>query len=31
MTPPIKVPALQTNMYWQRRVDRDSGNQWLRG
>ncbi|WP_424626450.1 LysR substrate-binding domain-containing protein, partial [Achromobacter marplatensis] len=30
MTPPIKVPALQTNMYWQRRVDRDGGNQWLR-
>ncbi|MDT4821577.1 PCP degradation transcriptional activation protein [compost metagenome] len=30
MTPPVKVPALQTNLYWQRRVDRDSGNQWLR-
>ena len=31
MTPPVRVPALQTNLYWQRRVDRDSGNQWLRG
>ncbi|CUJ19960.1 Symbiotic regulator homolog 1 [Achromobacter xylosoxidans] len=30
MTPPVKVPALQTNMYWQRRYDRDGGNQWLR-
>ncbi|WP_346729328.1 hypothetical protein [Achromobacter ruhlandii] len=30
MAPPVKVPALQTNMYWQRRYDRDGGNQWLR-
>jgi DNA-binding transcriptional LysR family regulator len=30
MTPPVKVPALQTNMYWQRRYHRDGGNQWLR-
>ena len=31
LTPPLKVPALQTNMYWQRRYDRDGGNLWLRG
>lgn len=30
MVPPLRVPALQTNMYWQRRFDRDGGNQWLR-
>lgn len=31
LTTPLKVPALQTNMYWQRRYDRDGGNLWLRG
>lgn len=30
LIPPIKVPALQTNMYWHRRFQRDSGNAWLR-
>ncbi|MVW77964.1 LysR family transcriptional regulator [Bordetella sp. 02P26C-1] len=28
--PPIRIPALQTNLYWHRRFHRDSGNQWLR-
>ncbi|GAB1575944.1 LysR family transcriptional regulator [Bordetella petrii] len=31
LTPPVRVPALQTNLYWHRRFHRDSGNQWLRG
>ncbi|KOF52068.1 LysR family transcriptional regulator [Achromobacter sp. DMS1] len=31
IAPPVKVPPLQTNMYWQRRYDRDGGSQWLRG
>ena len=31
LTPPIRVPALQTNLYWHRRFQRDGGNQWLRG
>jgi len=30
LTPPVRVPALQTNLYWHRRFHRDSGNQWLR-
>lgn len=30
MVPPVRVPALQTNLYWHRRFHRDSGNQWLR-
>jgi len=31
MVPPVKVPPLQTNLYWQRRFQRDGGNMWLRG
>ncbi|HEY0296759.1 MAG TPA: LysR family transcriptional regulator [Bordetella sp.] len=31
MVPPVRVPALQTNLYWQRRFHRDAGNLWLRG
>jgi len=31
LTPPLRVPPLQTNLYWQRRFQRDGGNQWLRG
>jgi len=30
LTPPVRVPALQTNLYWHRRFHRDCGNQWLR-
>jgi DNA-binding transcriptional LysR family regulator len=30
MTPPLRVPALQSNLYWHRRFHRDGGNQWLR-
>lgn len=30
LTPPVRVPALQTNLYWHRRFHRDSGSQWLR-
>lgn len=30
LTPPLRVPALQTNLYWHRRFHRDSGSQWLR-
>lgn len=30
LAPPIRIPALQTNLYWHRRFHRDSGNQWLR-
>ncbi len=30
LTPPLRVPALQTNLYWHRRFHRDGGNQWLR-
>lgn len=31
LTPPVRVPALHTHLYWQRRFQRDGGNQWLRG
>ncbi|MFU1905443.1 LysR family transcriptional regulator [Bordetella avium] len=31
LTLPIKVPLLQTNLYWHRRFQRDGANQWLRG
>jgi len=31
MVPPLRIPGLQTNLYWQRRFHRDAGNQWLRG
>jgi DNA-binding transcriptional LysR family regulator len=28
--PPIKLPRLQTNIFWHRRFAQDEGNQWLR-
>lgn len=31
LAPPLRVPPLQTNLYWQRRFQRDGGSQWLRG
>ncbi len=30
MKPPIKLPTLQTNIFWHRRFAQDEGNQWLR-
>lgn len=30
LTPPVRVPALQSNLYWHARFQRDGGNQWLR-
>jgi len=30
LTPPVRVPQLQTNLYWPRRVQREPANQWLR-
>lgn len=30
LAPPLRVPALQTNLYWHRRFHRDQGSQWLR-
>ena len=29
--PPLRLPSLQTNMFWHRRFNQDEGNQWLRG
>ena len=29
--PPLRLPALQTNLFWHRRYHVDEGNQWLRG
>ena len=29
--PPLRLPALQTNMFWHRRYNQDEGNVWLRG
>ena len=29
--PPLRVPYLQTNLFWPRRFHRDAANQWLRG
>ncbi|MES2072289.1 MAG: LysR family transcriptional regulator [Pseudomonadota bacterium] len=29
--PPLRLPSLQTNMFWHRRYNQDQGNQWLRG
>ncbi|MES2103806.1 MAG: LysR family transcriptional regulator [Pseudomonadota bacterium] len=29
--PPLRLPSLQTNMFWHRRYNQDDGNQWLRG
>ncbi|WP_151638251.1 LysR family transcriptional regulator [Noviherbaspirillum aerium] len=31
MRPPLRLPPLQTNIFWHRRFNQDSGNQWLRG
>jgi DNA-binding transcriptional LysR family regulator len=28
--PPLKLPTLQTNVFWHRRFNRDEGSQWLR-
>jgi DNA-binding transcriptional LysR family regulator len=28
--PPIRLPTLQTNIFWHRRFGQDEGNQWLR-
>jgi DNA-binding transcriptional LysR family regulator len=28
--PPLKLPGLQTNLFWHRRFNQDQGNQWLR-
>jgi DNA-binding transcriptional LysR family regulator len=29
--PPLRLPHLQTNMFWHRRYHQDAGNLWLRG
>lgn len=29
--PPLRLPSLQTNMFWHRRFGQDAGNVWLRG
>lgn len=29
--PPLRLPSLQTNVFWHRRYHQDQGNQWLRG
>lgn len=31
MRPPLRLPPLHTNIFWHRRFNQDSGNQWLRG
>jgi len=28
---PLRLPELQTNIFWHRRYNQDQGNQWLRG
>ncbi|MFL9926233.1 LysR family transcriptional regulator [Herbaspirillum lusitanum] len=28
--PPLRLPSLQTNIFWHRRYNQDEGNQWLR-
>lgn len=28
--PPLRLPSLQTNIFWHRRFTNDAGNQWLR-
>jgi DNA-binding transcriptional LysR family regulator len=28
---PLRLPDLQTNIFWHRRYNQDQGNQWLRG
>lgn len=29
--PPLRLPQLHTSVFWHRRYNQDSGNQWLRG
>ncbi|MFZ6725113.1 LysR family transcriptional regulator [Undibacterium sp. MH2W] len=29
-TPPLRLPSLQTNVFWHRRYHQDAGNLWLR-
>jgi DNA-binding transcriptional LysR family regulator len=29
--PPLRLPSLQTNMFWHRRYQQDEGSRWLRG
>ena len=31
LKPPLRLPSLQTNVFWHRRFNQDEGNQWLRG
>lgn len=31
IAPPLKLPILQTKMFWHRRFNQDPGSQWLRG
>lgn len=31
LRPPLRLPMLQTNIFWHRRYHDDEGNQWLRG
>lgn len=31
LRPPLRLPTLQTNIFWHRRYNEDEGNQWLRG
>ena len=31
IAPPLRLPALHTSVFWHRRYNQDSGNQWLRG
>lgn len=31
VVPPLRLPALHTSVFWHRRYNQDSGNQWLRG
>jgi DNA-binding transcriptional LysR family regulator len=30
VSPPLRLPTLQTNIFWHRRFNQDEGNQWLR-
>jgi DNA-binding transcriptional LysR family regulator len=30
LRPPLRLPSLQTNIFWHRRFNQDEGNQWLR-
>lgn len=31
VAPPLRLPSLQTNIFWHRRFQQDDANQWLRG